>query len=139
MKKLVVLYAVALLACALLATARGGPVPGLSVTMGTTISAMYSTMLGSVTTTISSSTISSTMLASEEPFRRALSFNQVLLPIVASAVLCFAELARSSYGKVSERVELASRNLMSEAALLSVLCLTFVAITLYYCVRGVFW
>jgi hypothetical protein len=103
--------------------------------MGTTISAMYSTMLGSVTTTISSTTI----MASEEPFKHALTINQIILPLVASIVLCFAELARSSYGQVSKRIELASQNLMSEAALLTILCLTFLAITLYYCVQRVFW
>lgn len=136
MRKLVCVYAAALLACILLTAVHGDALtPGLSITMGMTISAIYSTMLGSISTTLSSTMI----LTSEEPYRQALGINQIILPLIASVVLCFVELARSSYGSVPHRLERASENLMSEAALLAVLCLVFLIVAFYYQIMGVFW
>jgi hypothetical protein len=54
-------------------------------------------------------------------------------------VLCFVELARSAYGSVPEKLERASKNLTSEVALLTILCLVFLVVSLYYQARGLFW
>lgn len=145
MRRLIYVYVAACLACTLLAARHAAVVaPGLSITMGTAISSMYSTVLGSMYSTMLGSTVYSTvlstiMISSDMPFKNALAVNQIILPLLASLVLCFVELARSSYGTVPEKLERASKNLTSEVALLTILCLVFLVVSLYYQARGLFW
>lgn len=146
MRRLIYVYVVALVACVLLTAGHAATMaPGLSITMGTAISSMYSsTVLGSMYSTMLGSTVYSTvlstiMISSDMPFKNALTVNQIILPIVASMILCFVELARSSYGSVPVKLERASKNLTSEVALLTILCLVFLFASLYYQARGLFW
>lgn len=144
MRRLISVYVAALLVCIWLTAQHATTplTPGFTI-MGTAISSVYSTMLGSVYSTmlgtVYSTVLSSTMISSDMPFKQALAYNQVILPLIASFILCFVELARSSYGSVSERLERMSKNLTAEVAMLTILCLVFLFVSLYYQMRGVFW
>jgi hypothetical protein len=111
--------------------------------MGTSISSVYSVMLGSVYSTmlgtVYSTVLSSTMISTDIPFKQALAINQVILPLIASFILSFVELARSSYGSIPDRLERMSQSLTAEVAMLTILCLVFLSVSFYYQMQGVFW